>query len=135
MQNNFISFSICSWTRRKLLKLRPKADNLIQHIIGNGQATSLWWENWHPLGPLIKKYGRRLLYDTQLGENAKVEEIIAAVRWNWPGHSTAIQHIIRHTPIDFHPNLFTRDKIYWIPDKRGIFTVKSCWEAFRKKGG
>ncbi|KAK2661892.1 hypothetical protein Ddye_000466 [Dipteronia dyeriana] len=45
--------STCSWNWRKLLYLQPIARPLIQHYIGNGSRTSLWFDNWHLDGPLL----------------------------------------------------------------------------------
>lgn len=33
-----------------------------------------------------------------------------------------------------HSDTTKRDVVWWIPDKKGKFTVKSCWEAIRNKG-
>ncbi|KAK2652934.1 hypothetical protein Ddye_012790 [Dipteronia dyeriana] len=47
--------STCFWNWRKLLYLPPIARPLIQHYIGNGSSTSLWFDNWHPDGHLLSK--------------------------------------------------------------------------------
>lgn len=51
----------CSWIWRKLLNLRPIVQPYIKHHIGNGHSTSLWYDNWHPLGPLVEKFGYRIV--------------------------------------------------------------------------
>lgn len=83
--------------------------------------------------PLINKYGRRLIYDTNLEEETKVESIIHNGRWHWRVHTGAIQHITMNTPTDFLPDSNKRDVVVWKPDRKGKFTVKSCWEALRRK--
>lgn len=40
-----------SWTMRKIFKLPPLAQSVIKSVIGNGQSTFLWPDNWHPMGP------------------------------------------------------------------------------------
>ncbi|KAG5516677.1 hypothetical protein RHGRI_037426 [Rhododendron griersonianum] len=44
----------CSWTMRKLLKLRVQCQSFVKHSIGDGQGTFLYLDNWHPSGPLYK---------------------------------------------------------------------------------
>lgn len=52
-----------SWTRRKLMKLRQLAYNLIQHRIGDGKDTWMCLDIWHPCGPLLQQFGTRVVYD------------------------------------------------------------------------
>lgn len=41
--------------------------------IGNGENTFLWHDNWHPKGPLKDKYESRILYDTNINNQANKE--------------------------------------------------------------
>lgn len=41
-------------------------------IFGNGDSAFFWWEPWHPAGPFIKKYNRRILYDSNIQTHVKV---------------------------------------------------------------
>lgn len=41
-------------TRRKLMKLRQLAYNIIQHRVGDGKDTWMWLDIWHPCGPLLQ---------------------------------------------------------------------------------
>jgi hypothetical protein len=34
----------CSWTWRKLLKLRTVIWDQIEHVVGNGEHIFLWWD-------------------------------------------------------------------------------------------
>ena len=52
-----------SWYWKKLLKLRDIVRPMLKHRIGNGCGTFLWYDNWHPLGPLLDKFGNRVVYD------------------------------------------------------------------------
>ena len=73
--------SQCSWYWRKLLKLRDMVRPVLKHRIGNGCGTFLWYDNWHPLGPLLVKFPPRVAYDAGLPLNAKVDNIIANGEW------------------------------------------------------
>ena len=47
-----------------------------QHQIGDGKDTYLWLDNWHPLGPLYKKYDQRIVFTIGRSLEAKFWEII-----------------------------------------------------------
>lgn len=49
-----------SWTVRKIFWLRDVCQPLIRYKVGNGASISIWLDNWHPLGPLHKKYGEQV---------------------------------------------------------------------------
>lgn len=46
-----------SWNWKCLLNLRTTAEPFVECKIGNGQKASFWFDNWTPLGPLIKFLG------------------------------------------------------------------------------
>ncbi|XP_058198423.1 uncharacterized protein LOC131313945 [Rhododendron vialii] len=83
--NNFWNLRIpsdCSWVWRKLLNLRPKVQPYIFRVLGNGHSTSLWYDNWHPLGPLIAKFGHRVTYDLGIAKEATMPHIIHNSKWS-----------------------------------------------------
>lgn len=49
-----------SWTIKKIFKLRTMVQPWIKCIVGNGSNTFLWWDNWHPVGPLFQRLGDTL---------------------------------------------------------------------------
>jgi hypothetical protein len=51
------------------------------HAVGNGEETFLLWDKWHPRGPLAKKYGTRLIYETENSSDAKVSTLIVGDEW------------------------------------------------------
>lgn len=55
----------------------------MEYEIGNGANTFLWIDNWHPLGPMILKYGDRVLFNLGRSLNAKVASIIGPNGWRW----------------------------------------------------
>lgn len=94
----------CSWTWRKLLKLRENVQPLIRYKVESGETVSLWYDNWHPQGPLIKKYGDRILYGSRLGDEATANQVIDNGDWHWRNNNTiTIQHFLNNTP--FNSNL------------------------------
>ncbi|XP_028089909.1 uncharacterized protein LOC114290215 [Camellia sinensis] len=103
-----------SWVWRKLLSLRDWLSPLINHQVGCGDSTFLWYDNWHPLGPLWKKFGDRILYDSCLNSETKVSQIISGHSWKWPiPNSWEIQELISSTPECCKPNPSKCDQVTW----------------------
>ena len=50
----------------------------------NGLGTFLWHAFWNQLGPLIPRFGERIIYDSAIHRNAHVAEVSGGGRWNWP---------------------------------------------------
>lgn len=72
-----------SWAWRNILKLKGIVKDKVKCFIGNGEDTYLWNDNWHSFGHLKTKYGNRIIYESGLGNNAKVCEIIREGKWRW----------------------------------------------------
>lgn len=123
----------CSWAWRKMMKLRHLARDKVIHLIGNGRSTSLWFDNWHPLGPLAIKYGKPFIANSGLGEDDKVEVLVEGSNWKWPS-SHVWQDIIISTPQSFKPNATLEDRVKWAASSNGKFSTKSAWESIRHRG-
>lgn len=54
--------SDASWTIRKVYSIRSLGQSLIQYRIGDVLGTSLWLDNWHPLGPLYNRFGNDVVF-------------------------------------------------------------------------
>ncbi|XP_058208177.1 uncharacterized protein LOC131321190 [Rhododendron vialii] len=65
-----------SWVWRKILNLRPYVQPHIKYKIGDGQFTYLWFDNWHPLGHLLPRFGPRIVYDSGLPKDVTVKAIV-----------------------------------------------------------
>lgn len=104
---------------------------LIKHRVGDGSRIFLWFDNWHPMGSLWDKFGDRIAYDSALGINAKVSEIVGGTTWRWPFPSSwEIMDLINSTPSTFLPNGGS-DAVDWCPAANGHFTIQSTWNSLR----
>ena len=95
---------------------------MLKHKIGNGCGTFLWYDNWHPLGPLLEKFGHRVDYDSAIHLNSKVSMVIDRDEWRWPLTNTLeLMEIRSHMPsLPFpSPNY---DSTVWIPFPNGKFS-------------
>ena len=84
----------CSWTWRKLLRLRSSAQKGIKHVIGNGASTYLWLDDWHPLGPLIRLTTKEQIQTSGMNIDSKVSAVIDREEWRWPNQEL-LQVLIR----------------------------------------
>ncbi|XP_022852728.1 uncharacterized protein LOC111374304 [Olea europaea var. sylvestris] len=80
----------CSWTWRKILGLRDIRRDKMKFRISNSRRASLWFDNWHPLGPLENIIGERIIHESRLSKQAKVADIIEGNTWSWPSTRSSI---------------------------------------------
>lgn len=101
---------------------------------GNGASTSLWLNNWHPLGPLYKRYGENVCSNIGRSLHARVSAIICDGTWSWPRQRNRyIQEIKNNTPPDFLPDISNEDSVVLIPSRNGNYSLKSAWDAISVK--
>ena len=66
----------------------------------------MWYDNWHPVSPLIEHFGEMILDDSNLALDAKLESIIQGGSWNWPSASSdLILELISNTPTALIPSV------------------------------
>jgi hypothetical protein len=61
----------CSWSWRKILGLHYDVKKFIYFRVGDRRSISLWFDNWHPLGPLVEVFGDRTIMDSGLGREVR----------------------------------------------------------------
>ena len=103
---------------------------LVKHNVGDGKNTYLWNDNWHPLGPLLERFGSKVLYDAALPNNALVADIIRDLNWNLPAANTlelnSITAAMSQVPV---PN-DERDTLTWCVSPDSNFNLRHTWEHF-----
>jgi hypothetical protein len=121
----------CPWSWRKILKLRKIAKDFIHLSIGDGARTFLWYDNWHPDGHLIEKYGYRAIYDAGSNVNARVSYIIRNGDWFWPSahldNIVAIQCRLSEVEIGAAAN-----KPIW-KSKNVNYSYSDTWDLLRER--
>lgn len=117
--------SNASWTVRKLFQLRTIAQPWIKNIVGDSQNTFLWWENWHPMGPLYMRYGDSSVHSLGNLCSVKVSDIIMDDRWNW----SRVRNPVIQDPASFLPNSHRPDSVIWTLHPSGSYSTKSAWSA------
>ncbi|KAM1264145.1 hypothetical protein ACFX2J_033983 [Malus domestica] len=110
----------CSWNWRKLLRLRDFVRLSFFHKIGDGRGTSIWYDNWHPLGPLVVNWGCHIIVDSRLSKIALVCNIWNGSNWCWPNNSSHELLEIQISMSNIVPNRSLGDMIRWTPSSSGI---------------
>ena len=107
---------------------------MLSHRVGNGEHTFLWYDKWHPFGPLVEKFGTRVIYDSALPRNSRVSTVILNNSWAWPVRPSRIANsgalmAIRDglTQIPIHGS--SQDRVIWDPSPNGIFSTAATWKS------
>jgi len=93
-------------------------------------TTSLWFDNWHPHSPLANSYGERFIYDSSMGNNARVNVLISNSEWRIPTTQFIGWHPIIEA-IPSNPKMGQKDEIVWLDSLNHRFSVKVAWEQLR----
>lgn len=56
----------------------------VEFCCGGEKSIYLWYDPWHPRGPLLKYYGSTILYGSGSSLHAKLSTIIDDDLWDWP---------------------------------------------------
>jgi hypothetical protein len=71
----------CSWSWRKILKLRDVAKRFLKFEVGSGEDIHMWLGSWHPIGILLETYGQRVVYDAHSSMEVKLFSVIVNGDW------------------------------------------------------
>jgi hypothetical protein len=114
-----------------LLKLREFARNCIKFEVGDGSNIHMWYDQWHPSGVLIEKYGPRIVYDASSRLDAKLISVLNNRNWCWkPARSEALVEIQCRLP---EVSLGLVDKPVWHIARKGSYVCSNTWEFLRGK--
>ncbi|KAM1735540.1 hypothetical protein ACFX12_014001 [Malus domestica] len=115
----------CLWNWRKLFRLRDFVWLFFFHKIGDGRGTSLWYDNWHPLGPLVINWSSHIIAESGLPKTALVCNIWNGSNWCWPNNSSH-ELEIQISMSNIVPNRSLGDMIRWTPSSSGIYSAASA---------
>ncbi|KAJ9535362.1 hypothetical protein OSB04_un001524 [Centaurea solstitialis] len=117
------------WFWRKMVKIREGFRENLVHSIGNGRSVFLWFDNWHPLGPLCQFISKRDLYEAKVDVKLKISDIVCDGIWLWPvdlwnkfgGLLQLFQPALKEN---------VRDKVMWKSQSGSVgdFSVAAVWD-------
>nr|GEV17300.1 hypothetical protein [Tanacetum cinerariifolium] len=70
-----------SWGFKNLMEIKDTVKSKIIHVLGNGRNTSMWYDKWHPQGPLCAMISRRARYEAGLSKSINVSDMIEDGNW------------------------------------------------------
>ncbi|GJU49928.1 hypothetical protein Tco_1219483 [Tanacetum coccineum] len=121
-----------SWSCKHLMSIRDKIREFVNVKIGNGKTCHVWFDKWHPRGPLSKLIDHRVIYLAGLDINAKVIDLIENNNWCWPidwmtEYDTVIDVLVPKMNND------VEDRTIWC-NKKGKekeFSASEVWKAIK----
>lgn len=121
----------CSWSQKKILKLRDIAKSFIRYKVGDGRRVFLWWDHWHPAAYLLDTFGFRVVYDSGLSLNIKLASLIKNGDCFWShAHSDALVEI---QGCLYEVMLSGDDMPVW-NSRSGKYFCTETWENLRETG-
>ena len=115
-----------SWSWKKILKIREKFRMQIKTCIGNGSQAFMWFDFWHPNGPLHNRYGDNIVYDSASNLKAKVYEFTHQLEWRWPSRVTWELNEIKNATLPTISRV--NDTVIWLPSNNGKFSIAFAWD-------
>ncbi|GJU01387.1 hypothetical protein Tco_1111725 [Tanacetum coccineum] len=121
-----------SWGWRKILRLRPVIRRFIWSKLGNGHATSLWFDKWSTLEPLANFVSPRDVARAGLSLKSKVSDVLVYGNWSWPNDLVTKYPILPNYNTPINNEL---DRLVWSDRFGNIqkFSVSQVWSDIRSR--
>ncbi|GKC16251.1 putative RNA-directed DNA polymerase [Tanacetum coccineum] len=121
-----------SWGWRKILRLRPVIRRFIWSKLGNGHATSLWFDKWSTLEPLANFVSPRDVARAGLSLKSKVSDVLVYGNWSWPNDLVTKYPILPNYNTPINNEL---DRLAWSDRFGNIqkFSVSQVWSNIRSR--
>ncbi|GJZ30743.1 reverse transcriptase domain-containing protein, partial [Tanacetum coccineum] len=121
-----------SWCWKSLLDLRSKIERFVQVKISNGWDCNIWFDKWHPRGPLSRLINQRVMEHADMSLKLRVSDMVKGNEWVWPIEWDDRFEEVINVPV---PKLIAdfNDKTVWV-DKHGkekMFVIKEVWKVVR----
>ena len=84
------------------------------------------------MGPIHEVMGNRVIYDSGLSRDTRVQAIIHGNRWQWPVANSTELIMLKELTQDIPPPApDRRDRTIWCPSRTGNYSTSSAWDYFR----
>ena len=75
--------AVRSWIWKKLLELRPLAQQFLHMEVHSGKSVGFWTDLWHPMGRLIEVIGERGTHKLGIMRNARIADVLVDHQWSF----------------------------------------------------
>ncbi|XP_021995747.1 uncharacterized protein LOC110892919 [Helianthus annuus] len=125
--------SVCCWSWRKILQLRPTIRNFIWSKLGDGGMTSAWYDRWCECGPLAGFISPRIIHAAGFSLHDSVKDVWADGSWKWPtAWRDLFPVLIQLDNMQLSPN--RRDRFLWKDGEKSFDHSSACvWESIRAR--
>lgn len=113
-----------SWCWRRILDHRPIATKFVLHLIGNGDNTKLWKDNWLGHGSLMGMFPPQMQFDSDHHLDARVSSCLVEGTWNLsPNLKNALGNFVTEVESIQTDHLIC-DMVVWRLATRGNFSSR-----------
>ncbi|GJY25759.1 putative RNA-directed DNA polymerase [Tanacetum coccineum] len=121
-----------SWGWRKILSLRPIIRRFIWSKVGNGNTTSIWYDQWSTLEPLAHRVSSRDIVRSGLTLQSKVSDIVVNGSWSWPVDLLSKYPFLSNYNTPINDDV---DRLVWSDSHGNIkkFSVAQVWSDIRSR--
>ncbi|XP_021994822.1 uncharacterized protein LOC110891434 [Helianthus annuus] len=125
--------SVCCWSWRKILQLRPIIRNFIWSKLGDGGMTSAWYDRWCECGPLAIFISPRIIHAAGFSIQDSVSNVWADGSWKWPeAWRDLFPVLIQLDTLRLTPN--RRDRLLWKDGDKSFEYSSACvWDSIRAR--
>jgi hypothetical protein len=118
----------CSWSWKKILKLKGDAKDFLSFKVGDDRKIFLWFDSWHLAGYLLDWYGYRTVYDAGRDIGPKLSSIIRNGEWYWPSaRSDNLVEIQSRLP----EVVIGGDDLPVWKGSKGVYSCAETWDQLR----
>lgn len=126
-----------SWSWKSLLRLRELAETFVKVTVGNGESTSFWFDNWTPMGPLLKHVGVDGPRTTRIPLSASVANACDNHGWVLaaPRSDSILELHSYLTTVPLPTSSVVDDAVNWVVDgvKCRGYSSRKTWNVIRPK--
>ncbi|GJR87109.1 RNA-directed DNA polymerase, eukaryota, reverse transcriptase zinc-binding domain protein [Tanacetum coccineum] len=122
-----------SWIWKHLLNLRSKERRHIEHKIGNGENTSIWFDKWCDSRPLCQIITNSDIYDARFNLKASIADMITNEQWIWNDEWQEKFPNICSINVPILTN--EKDRVVWKSKSGSLkkFSVKQVWDDYNEE--
>ncbi|GJY74743.1 reverse transcriptase domain, reverse transcriptase zinc-binding domain protein [Tanacetum coccineum] len=120
------------WGWINILSLRPIIRRFIWSKVGNGNTTSIWYDQWSTLEPLAHRVSSRDIVRSGLTLQSKVSDIVVNGSWSWPVDLLSKYPFLSNYNTPINDNV---DRLVWSDSHGNIkkFSVAQVWSDIRSR--
>ena len=103
---------------------------MLKWEVGDGNTISLWYDPWHPWGPLVNWLGERTSLQVGWPKETRLCSFINGSNWEWP--LGAVWNRINSSLGGLKPNSSQPDRLVWLNCSSKDLSIKMAYSLARE---